>query len=316
MKRISLMLLVLLAGIFSFGRNHSNTINAIIGDLSFVEKYGTMPDNDVNETERIMVHLSFVENLLRNRNVFYPDESTRLKRTLVLDLLKQYIENAVFPVNYDHQERRPCFIDRNGNICAVGYLIEKTVGRETAEKINAKHQYDYLLDMDNPMINAWATEFGFTLEECAMIQPAYGPPIYTNVYQVPLKTEYGISSAIIGGFNLGVNWMNLSNKTIHPRKLAMVGLLSGTAQIVFGIANVKEIREDNGINVYPVTLSYKEQNTVSYVNIAAGTTTVLTSAFNLWMNKKTSGKKNAVNMFSYPGADNKFVAGVSFKRNL
>src|ERR1041384_3500069 len=56
------------------------------------------------------------------------------------------------------------FIDADKNICAVGYLIEQTSGREVAEQINATHQYDYLLDMHEPIIEKWAQEHGFSLE--------------------------------------------------------------------------------------------------------------------------------------------------------
>jgi hypothetical protein len=74
-------------------------------------------------------------------------------------------------VKYD--DRKPCFIDDGGNICAVGYLVEQTAGRAAAEAINARHQYDELLAMDDPTLLAWATKSGFTLTELAMIQPTY-----------------------------------------------------------------------------------------------------------------------------------------------
>lgn len=100
------------------------------------------------------------------------------KRALVLALLHKYRPAGVFPKSYDHRERRPCFTDRDGTICAVGYLIEKTAGRRMAQNLNEKHQYKYLLDMKEEEITRRASVYGLTLEGCTALQPAYGysPP--------------------------------------------------------------------------------------------------------------------------------------------
>jgi hypothetical protein len=100
-----------------------------------------------------------------------------LKRNHLLDLLHDYWTKAVFPRNYDYKaERKPCFIDKDGTICAVGYLVEQTAGREAAETINFKHKYDVVMEMNDEMVDNWINKSGLTKEECAMIQPTYGPP--------------------------------------------------------------------------------------------------------------------------------------------
>jgi hypothetical protein len=307
------MILLLADAVFA----QSNTINAIIGDVSFVQRFQQAPEYSTNEVLRIQTHLQYVEDLLRQKSTAYLKKKQRQKRKLVLDLLHHYWENGVFPKNYDYPGRRPCFIDCDGNICAVGYLIEQTTGREVAEKINAKHKYDYLPDMHEKLIDEWAKEYGLTLEECAMIQPTYGYIPTDQTYTIPVKTGYGISSGFLGGVNLGVNMINLSNRNLGRSKtLGYMGLISGTSQIVLGLSNIRKDEVEGSINGPSRTMSYRQQNNLSYINIAAGTTTVLTSAFNLILNKHTKDKRNALNLYSYPDINNKMVAGLAFTRSL
>jgi len=50
---------------------------------------------------------------------------------------------GITPVNDYVPDRNPCSsIDRGGQICAVGYLIERSVGRGVAEGIAATHRLD------------------------------------------------------------------------------------------------------------------------------------------------------------------------------
>ena len=125
------------------------------------------------------------------------------------------------------------------------------------------------------------------------------------------------SAGFLGGISLGVNAMHLGSRNFRNSKgIAYTGLISGTAQIVLGLANIREDDLMGGINMYPVRASYKAQNNLSYFNIAMGTTTVLTSAVNLWMNKKMKDRKTSLNLYSHPGINNKLVAGVSFLKKM
>ena len=69
-----------------------------------------------------------MEELLGNKDVSDLSDEHQKKRKMALQFLHQYWTAGVFPINYDYAERRPCFIDREGNICAVGYLVAKTAG--------------------------------------------------------------------------------------------------------------------------------------------------------------------------------------------
>jgi len=151
-----------------------NTVNPVIGDLSFISKFGFLPNEKTDEILRIQTHLEFVELLLRKHDVSHLPKALQENRKRMLDLLHSYWNDGEFPANYDYPGIRiPCFIDKENRICAVGYLIKQTAGREVAEKINSKFKYEELLNMHDPVIETWIASSGLTKLECAMIQPGY-----------------------------------------------------------------------------------------------------------------------------------------------
>lgn len=289
-------------------------VNAVLKDQSYIAFMGVAPDENTPEQLRIQIHLQYVENLLRQRDIIHLNAEQQHNRLALLDLLHTYWTSGVFPNNYDYPtERRPCFIDRDGNICAVGYLIRETAGAAVANAINEQHQYDYITDMKADIITQWATEYGLTEEECAMIQPSYW-------YQEPIHKEasitkgYGISSGVLGGTNLAITVLNLSGQHSGSKAVAYVGLATGAANIILGITNFKKDEVGSSINGPVVTTSYKAQNNLSYVNVAMGTTTVLTSAFNLLMHRKE--RKNVLSLYSSPGMNNSLNMGLAFTKRI
>ena len=172
MKNLVLVMTMVVAAVFTIRANAATQpVNAILGDASFLYTFGCYPDEQTDETLRLATHLAYVEKLLRDRDVSsWPDE-LKQRRTEILDLLHDYWTAGRFPRNYDFvNTRRPCFIDKDGTICAVGYLVEQTTGRPTAEAINAAHKYDHVLEMNDPAVDAWVAESGLTAIECAMMQ--------------------------------------------------------------------------------------------------------------------------------------------------
>lgn len=314
--KVFFTMLLMVASLYSNAQTELQPVNAVLKDQSFTETLGVLPDENTPEQLRIQLHLWFVENRLREQGTDHFNVEQQYKRAVVLDLLHIYWTTGVFPHNYDYlNERRPCFIDRNGNICAVGYLIRETAGADVAQKINNDHQYDYITDMREDIITEWANEYGLTLEECAMIQPTYGPPSPPVYKEESITKGYGVTSGLLGGSNLAVSMMNLSGRYSNIKTVSYVGLLTGTASIVLGLRNIKKTEVEGGINNSPIiTTSYKAQNNLSYINVAMGTTTVLTSAFNLLMNRKE--RKNMLTIYSNPGMSNSLNMGLSFTKRI
>jgi hypothetical protein len=149
-------------------------INAVLGDVSFFKAFGSKPTVQTNEQLRIRTHLAYVEELLRQGSTAHLSAVQCKKRAFLLERLHEYRLAGRFPKNLDYpHERRPCFIDTFGSICAVGYLIEQDAGGGLAELINSKHKYDYLSDMKTLELLNWVEQSGLTIHECAMIQPGY-----------------------------------------------------------------------------------------------------------------------------------------------
>lgn len=169
------MLLLLFSCVSNAAVKKNKLVNPILGDNSYVIKYGHKPSLTSDNNLRIKTHLEYVENLLRQKDVSYLSMEFQIRRNYVLDLLHDYWTKGVFPKNYDYyDQRKPCFIDKDGTICAVGYLIEQTTNRHIVENINSKHKYDELLEMNDPILDKWIDKCGLTKQELAMIQPTYG----------------------------------------------------------------------------------------------------------------------------------------------
>ncbi|HEX7847289.1 MAG TPA: hypothetical protein VF476_15925 [Chitinophagaceae bacterium] len=317
MKKILSLAYCLFISWASYSQQPLQHVNALLLDESYEASFGVAPDANSNEQLRIQTHLLYVEQLLRSSTTKGLSLTQQLNRLSILDILHEYARAGQFPTNKDYPgERRPCFIDADGNICAVGYLIEQTKGRKTAEAINAKHQYDFLSDMNEPVIDAWAKEFGLTLEECAMIQPAYGPPTPPETSYAEIKSGYGISSGILGGTNAVIGVANISGKWRNGKTLSYIGLISGTGQLVMGLANIKKSSYLPGINGNDSYTSYRSQNNLSYANIAVGTATVVSSIINLAMHKKNPDRRSAFGLYSYPNSNNSLTMGLSFNRRI
>lgn len=172
-KICSFITLLMFSIAFAYAQNRQ-PVNSIIGDISFITRFGRLPNVTTDANLRIQTHLAYVEKLLRQKDVSSLSPTLQTKRIHLLDLLHDYWTRGIFPRNYDYKDQaRPCFIDKDGTICAVGYLIEQTAGRKAAEIINSKHKYDRINEMKDKMVDDWISNSGLTKEECAMIQPQY-----------------------------------------------------------------------------------------------------------------------------------------------
>lgn len=155
---------------FRDGANHH------LGDDSFVARVGRAPTSADSEALRMRTHLRYVRELLAERPPARPELAAR--RAELLGYLDDYIAKGITPRNEALPWRSPVFIDDGGNICAVGYLIERSVGRALAERIARAHRYDFLEDIAAamPEVRAWVESSGLTLDELASIQPNYAQP--------------------------------------------------------------------------------------------------------------------------------------------
>lgn len=290
--------------------DNGQTINPLIGDISFVDKFGVKPTATTDEDLRIKTHLEYVENVLRQKDVSNLIAEQIEKRNHLLDLLHDYWTTGLFPRNYDYKdERQPCFIDKDGIICAVGYLVEQTAGRHTAEQINDNHKYDKVLAMNDNSVDSWIKTSGLTKEECAMIQPAYGWQTDNSTY---INTSDAIFSGGLMGLNLGFTALSFSNtaKGNTKRTIPTASLIFGLGQIGLGsyeLWNYSNARDGN---------DYTTMRKLGITNIAIGTATALIGTYTLVTNRQKKNKTTAWNIYSFPTADRNVGLGLCWSKKL
>jgi hypothetical protein len=284
------------------------TANALIGDLSFVKKFGSLPTASTSEGLRLRTHLGYVEGLLRERTTFWLTDEQKANREKMLDLLHQYWMAGLFPQNYDFPgQRRPCFIDCEGRICAVGYLVEQTAGRQAAEAINAKYQYEYLLAMNDAGLDDWIEASGLTKEECAMIQPAYQPR--TDQYVSP---AYGISTSVVSGLNASltvINGIQIANGT-QSKSVGILGVIAGVGQVALGTLSYPNDGNSLSESVRP------GQRSLSLLNIGLGTSTLVLSSWNLLKNRRPRERSLSWNVYGFPTPGSQVGLGFSLVKRL
>lgn len=170
-------------------------VNQVLGDASYVATFGRFPSRATPDKVRLQTHLSYVERMLRARPADHLTFAQQQRRARALDHLRAYWQTGIFPRNTTHQgERTPVFIDAEGRICAVGYLIGRTIGQDMAEHINRRYKYASIQSMNMPGIDRWAQKHGFSIRELAMIQPAYGSP----QPEEPEKVNKAVEGGLIG----------------------------------------------------------------------------------------------------------------------
>jgi hypothetical protein len=159
------------------GRGFRDGANHHLGDDSFGTATGHGPLAIHTEAQRMQTHLKYVRAVLGAGSATRPEFAPR--RAELLSLLDAYIDKGATPKNAHLPWRSPVFIDDEGTICAVGYLIERTRGRAFAELIAREHRYDYLEDIaaKKPEVADWIANSGFALTELASIQPGYNAPV-------------------------------------------------------------------------------------------------------------------------------------------
>ncbi len=159
---------------FRPGANHH------IGDDAFVAKYHREP-TDADEKLRMHEHFLAAKALLEKRAATKPELEGRRKQ--ILAAFDDYIAKGTTPKNDHLPWRTPVFIDDEKTICAVGYLIERTVGRDVAERVAATHRYSYLEEIAGamPEVAKWVETSGFTLDELSTIQPGYEGPTVSHM---------------------------------------------------------------------------------------------------------------------------------------
>jgi hypothetical protein len=307
MKKLVLSIIV---SFFTVATNAADAVNAVIGNESLLFNTENLP---LTEQNRIRLHLNYVVKKLYNKDVQYLPLLQQQNRFQMLHYLFAYAKAGQFPQNikYKHQ-RKPCFIDDKGAICAVGYLIAQSAGLDVAKYINSKFQYNLISEMHDPVLEGWISNSGLTKEECAMIQPSYGfPP--TNE-----ESELQKGDAIITGLCSGISVSAImingfgSGRFQQSKALPAIGIVTGVTQLAYGIALFPDTKNNFSGGI---TINTAERN-ASIINMGLGTANLLMSTWRLLSNTKSKDKRTVWNIYSTPSIHNSTVYGFRLGRRI
>lgn len=164
----------------SFALNHTQEARAFDHLLEVNKEWRAHSDlsssNSISfksDNERIRYHLLNVESILRIKSTQHLTKKQRENRQKMLAVLNRYALDMQFPINTFHDHRKPYFIDIFQTHCAVGFLVMKSGHGDISKRISETQNYAYVREIDSPELLQWSTDYGFTLDELAWIQPAY-----------------------------------------------------------------------------------------------------------------------------------------------
>ncbi|MFK7784655.1 MAG: hypothetical protein AB8B56_06060, partial [Crocinitomicaceae bacterium] len=227
-----------------------------------------------------------------------------------------YWRTAEFPSNYDYpDQRKPCFRDKNDQICAVGYLVQQTGNEDLVKGIEATENYATIYEMTNSKLADWVDQSGLTLEECAMIQPTYGAPITSDPDYIP--PAYAISSSAISGIGLSTSLISLSNLKTSQKNgwiAPTIGMASGISQITLGAFNYNRHYYSDSWYYYP----NKRNQNLSMFNIAFGTFTTVFNTYALVQQIRGKKKRSDLswNVFGYQSPNKEVALGFNLVKRF
>lgn len=126
------------------------------------------------EVDALRAHFAAAIHLLRTHELVSLDPIRRATRALLLDEIEDYAARGVFPQGHFPGERRPTFIDDDGTPCAVARLMHVTGAESLALEVQGRMNFAAVPEIaDDERVRQWAEAAGFTIEELAVVQPAY-----------------------------------------------------------------------------------------------------------------------------------------------
>ncbi|MEZ6014288.1 MAG: hypothetical protein R3F49_04190 [Planctomycetota bacterium] len=124
---------------------------------------------------QIRAHLADVIAYLEARDVSGLAPAQLAARRERIAHLADYAAEGAFPINDLWPSPTPIFIDAHDRACAVGDLMRRSGARPLAYRIALQQNFAYVPEIEEPGVAEWAAASGLTLDECALIQPTYGP---------------------------------------------------------------------------------------------------------------------------------------------
>ena len=200
----------------------------------------TEPSPRAAEVTRLQRHFDSVDVELKLRNVSSLNQAQLAHRAQLAGWLREYRDGATFPTNDRFAEPTPFFRDKDGVLCAMAYLIDRSGRSDIVNKVAATRNNAYIRELaDDPALIAWLDTWGLSVAEAARIQPSYdGDVIF------PIDDDHVADADAIAA--IGLNSISLASAAINvvkPSYLSgFLGVVAGTASIIAGASWLDENR--------------------------------------------------------------------------
>jgi hypothetical protein len=262
-----------------------------------------------SEIARLRSHFDTVLRELRGADILHLSASQASARQQLITRLQQYASAGRFPHNHVRPgEFVPVFRDQHQTLCAMGFLIASTGRADIVEHVTTTNNLVYIRELaENAALRGWLDSTGLTLAEAERIQPAYdGGPCFCPQPEPGLanraatdRRNYAIMS--VGGVALSGASMvfNLANNPSRHRLGTVLGIASGTAQLVYGGYAVQKHDSRSGLGL---------------ANMAIGATSAAVAAWRLRQPRAT--KPSDVAMTVQPYATSVGAVGLSFSARM
>jgi hypothetical protein len=186
------------------------------------------------EVARLERHFDSVDVELRSRDVSRMSVSQKSNRATLVSWLRDYRNADLFPKNDRFAKPTPFFRDKDGVLCAMAYLIDRSGRSDIVNKVAATRNNAYIAELvDDPKLVAWLDEWGLSAQEAARIQPSYGgggipdDPADEDV----VESDFALASIGLGAASVGTTTWNI----LKPSYLSgFLGVIAGTASIITG----------------------------------------------------------------------------------
>jgi hypothetical protein len=186
------------------------------------------------EAVRLQRHFDSVDVELKSRNVSGLGQAQLARRAQLVGWLREYRDAATFPTNDRFANPTPFFRDKDGVLCAMAYLIDRSGRSDIVNKVAATRNNAYIRELaDDPALIAWLDTWGLSVAEAARIQPSYnGDPDVI----FPIDDDHIDDADAIAA--IGLNSLSLASAAINVVKPSyfsgFLGVVAGTASIIAG----------------------------------------------------------------------------------
>jgi len=192
------------------------------------------PSPRAAEITRLQHHFDSVDAELRSRNVPSLREAQLARRAQLIAWLRDYRDGATFPVNDRFATPTPFFRDKDGVLCAMAYLIDRSGRSDIVNKVAATRNNAYIRELaDDPALIAWLDSSGLSVAEAARIQPTYGgDDVIIDDDDDHVADGDAIAAIGLSSFSLASAAVNVVKPSYFS---GFLGIVAGTASIIAGV---------------------------------------------------------------------------------